>query len=268
MEIREFAETVLFGATLESKLDGPPSGHSALTDAARGPARAWQEPGRPPELAIAPKKSRKPIPSPRALHDPNMRVRALHAFANHELMALELMAWAVLAYPDAPDAFRRGLAWLIVEEQRHLQLYIDRIAALGGAFGALPVNDHFWRIAPDLTDPARWVSALNLTFEQANLDHAPVFAKHFTEAGDLESADLLSTIEEDEVKHVAFGVRWLTSFKDPSVSLFDAWVANLTGLNDPTRARGRAHFNVEARERARLPPQFIDALHRWSPDAS
>ncbi len=263
MEIREFAEAVLFGTTLSDKLTGPPGGHATLTDEAPGAARAWETPGRPAELAVAHKKKRKPLPKPGALHDPNMRVRALHAFANHELMALELMAWAVVAYPDAPAAFRRGLAWLIVEEQRHLQLYIDRIDALGGAFGGEPVNDHFWRIAPDLTDPAKWVSALNLTFEQANLDHAPVFAEHFIRVGDVETAELLGTIEEDEVKHVAFGARWLASFKDPSTSLFDAWVANLTGQNDPTRARGRAHFNVDARERARLPPQFIEALRRW-----
>ena len=268
MELREFAESVFFGRALDAKLAAPAIPYTELTDAAPGAARGWSDPGRSPELAIAPKKKRKPLPSPRALHDPAMRVRALHAFANHELMALELMAWALLAYPDAPPAFRRGLAWLMVEEQRHLAMYVERIEALGGAFGALPVNDHFWRIAPALTDPAKWVSALNLTFEQANLDHAPVFAEHFERAGDTECAALLRQIEEDEVKHVAFGARWLAAFSDPNTSLFDAWMANMTGQNDPTRARGKAFFNVDARERARLPPQFIEALRRWQPDAT
>jgi len=32
-----------------------------------------------------------------------------HALANHELQAIELFAWAVLAFPDTPIAFRRGL---------------------------------------------------------------------------------------------------------------------------------------------------------------
>lgn len=260
MELREFATNILQGPTLEHKLQPPPEGLSALTDLDPGAAIPWSPPAREPKLAIASKKERRPIPKPSSLHDPVMRLRTLHTFANHELMAVELMAWALLAYPDAPAAFRRGLAWLIVEEQRHVSIYVERIEALGGFFGQEPLNDHFWRVAPELTTPLQWVCAMNLTFEQANLDHAPEFATHFREAGDELSAQLLDQIEQDEIHHVAFGVRWLKHFSPKGADQFESFKQNLTGLNEPKRARSKARFNAAARRAAGLDEHFIEAM--------
>ncbi len=259
MQIREFAETILFGRDLASKYFEPGVELHRLRDDQPGPTRGWEEPGRPPELAIAPRNQRKKLPSPRALDDPEMRVRVLHTFANHELMAIELMAWALLAYPDAPRSFRLGLLNIIADEQRHLKLYADRIEELGSTLGAEPVNDHFWRCAPSLIDPLKWVSAMNLTFEQANLDHAPVFKDHFRNVGDERSAAIMRIIERDEVCHVAFGARFLESQTKEGQNAFDLWVANLTFHNEPSRARGEP-FNVKARLEAGLSEDFIKQL--------
>ena len=260
MELREFATRVLHADTLSGKLWLPASGADALTDRDPGPPAAWSAPGRPAQLQIASRSERKKLPAPGALHDPDMRVRCLHTFANHELMAIELMAWALLAYPDAGVAFRRGLVHILIDEQRHLQLYIDRIAALGEQFGNLPVNDHFWRCAPSLTTPLKWVCAMNLVFEQANLDHAPVFARHFDEVGDHASADLMRVIEHDEIHHVAFGAHFLAQSTPDGRSPYDVWVENLTFHNTPDRARG-AEFNAAAREAAGLDESFIVRIH-------
>lgn len=267
MELRELAETILFTPTLEARFVFPAGGVAALTDEDPGPARPWREPARPERLQIAPRKECKPLPHPSSLRDPAMRVRCLHTFANHELMALELMAWALLAYPDTPPAFRRGLGWLIQEEQRHLRLYMERIEALGARFGDLPVNDHFWRVAPSLETPAQWVCAMNLTFEQANLDHAPAFAAHFRAVGDEACAALMDQITEDEIKHVGFGVRWLSQFAPHAPSQFDAFIENLTGYNSPDRARGH-ELNAAAREGAGLDEDFIARLAAWQQEAS
>lgn len=259
MELRTFAERVFGADTLEGKLASPDL--ATLTDQDPGRARAWREPGRPASLKIAPRKKRKKMPSLRALEDPVMVARTLHTFANHELMALELMAWALLAYPGAPPAFRRGLAWLMVEEQRHTQLYLERLSDLGVRLGDLPVNDHFWRVAPSLTTPTHWVCAMNLTFEQANLDHALVYAARFQEIGDEASASLMQTILEDEVSHVGFGLRWLETFKRPDQPIFEAYTEHLTDHHTPDRARG-AILNVEARERARMPQDFLEGMRQ------
>ena len=259
MELSTLATRILFADTLEGKLFLPPGGLSALTDRLSGEARAWSAPSRPQSLAIAARNERVKFPHPDNFGDPQMAIRALHTFANHELMAVELMAWALLAYPDAPAPFRAGLARLIVDEQRHLSLYVDRIAELGATFGDLPVNDHFWRCAPELSTPLKWVCAMNLTFEQGNLDHAPFFEECFQKGGDEESARIMNIIYEDEIHHVSFGARWLEYFRPEHQSSFEAYVQNLTFHNEPTRGRGE-HFDANARRRAGLDQDFIKAM--------
>ena len=64
------------------------------------------------------------MPPIAGMRDPAQRARILHALANHELQAIELFAWALLAFPDAPLAFRRGLVAILADEQRHLALYM------------------------------------------------------------------------------------------------------------------------------------------------
>lgn len=260
MQLAQWAERVLMGDTLEDKLFVPTGGLRALADDLRGESRAWREPGRPAYLAVADKRTRKRLPAPGALHDPEMRVRCLHTFANHELMALELMAWALLAFPDASRAFRMGLAHILVDEQRHLTLYMERIRGLGAEFGDLPLNDHFWRVAPSLTDPLKFSSAVNLTFEQANLDHAPAFAAYFDAVEDTESADLMRVITQDEIQHVGFGARVLKEHAGES-DTFEVWRENLTFHNTPTRARG-ADFNEDLRRRAGLDEAFIAQMRQ------
>lgn len=260
MQLVEFAERVLMGTTLEDKLFVPEGGLRSLHDDQPGPPRMWREPGRPAHLAIAHRKDRKKLPQPGALHDPEMRVRCLHTFANHELMALELMAWALLAFPDATRSFRLGMAHILVDEQRHLTLYMERMRAMGAEFGDLPLNDHFWRVAPSLTDPLKFSSAVNLTFEQANLDLAPMFAQLFDDVEDAESADLMRVIAEDEIQHVGFGARVLKEHAQER-DTFEVWVENLTFHNTPDRARGK-DFNEELRRRAGLDEAFIEQMRR------
>lgn len=191
-----------------------------------------------------------------------MRIRCLHTFANHELMALEMMAWALLAFPNAPRAFRLGLAKILQDEQRHFQLYCDLMSKKGTTFGDLPVNDHFWRLAGTISDPLDWVCTMHLTFEQANLDHAPFFGKIFEEVGDKDSAALMDIIFRDEVGHVGFGSRWLKKLKPEDVTLFQAYEAHCAPGNPPERAKGPG-FQVEARKQAGLDEEFINQLRDW-----
>ncbi len=194
-----------------------------------------------------------------------MRVRCLHTFANHELMAVELMAWALLAFPEADRRFRMGLANILLEEQGHFALYAQRIEELGARFGDLPLNDHFWRAAGEITNPLEWVCTMHLTFEQANLDHAPYFGKLFSEVEDYDSADLMERIFEDEQRHVHFGSRWLKHYQPEEKSLFEAFVDNCTPSHRPSRARG-PEFQIEARQRSGLDEDFIRSLQAWEAD--
>lgn len=250
--------------TLEEKLVHPEDGLKGLTDREPGSAVAWRSPPRSGKIQVAPKNTRIKFPSPRSLQQKDMRIRCLHAFANHELMALEMMAWALLAFPEADKNFRRGLASVLMDEQRHFSLYSKRLEEMGASFGDLPVNDHFWRAAKDIHNPLEWVCLMHLTFEQANLDHAPFFARQFRGVEDEESARLMDVIFHDEIGHVRFGSHWLKEYQSEDESLFQAFLKNCSTQNMPDRARGM-EFQEEARRKAGLDDEFIKAVRLWTP---
>src|SRR5512141_277157 len=130
MKARDYAIAIVTGDTLAAKLVPPPEGLE-LDDAEAELRLA--APGRPASLAIVSGRDAR-VPPLAGMRDPAQRARILHALANHELQAIELFAWALLAYPSTPAAFRRGLVAILADEQRHFQLYVDRLAALSTAF--------------------------------------------------------------------------------------------------------------------------------------
>jgi uncharacterized ferritin-like protein (DUF455 family) len=258
MEIRDFALTVLLSEDLDTKLAPPPTPLEALTDEAPGPAFRAAAPGRPAHLKFAPGGAAD-APPVAGLHDPAQRPRILHALANHEFQAAELFAWALLAFPDAPPDFRRGLLRILVDEQRHTRMYLARLAEAGGRFGDHPLNGYFWRKADAIGSPLAFICAMSLTFENANLDHTIDSAEAARRAGDSKTAAVIDRVHEDEIEHVRFGWTWLQAFKREDESAWDAFRANLTFPLRPARARGR-RFHREGREAAGLDPEFIRNL--------
>ncbi|MFZ5480111.1 MAG: DUF455 family protein [Myxococcota bacterium] len=244
MDHSAWALRVLAGDTLADKLAPPFEG------AAAGPVP--DEPGRP--RALRPRAgARVAFPGEHALHDAEARGHVLHFFANHELLALEVMAHALLRFPEAPDAFRRGLAGVMADEQRHLAGYLARMEATGVRFGDLPVNRYFWD-ALTRADLVGLVAGLSLTFEQANLDFAAHYAAAFREAGDGETADALDVVLADEIRHVRHGVAWFRTWRPGP--LWEAWNAALPHPLTPARAKG-TRFHRAPREAAGLDADTI-----------
>jgi len=262
METREFAEQVLFGTTLDEKL-APPA--SDLTDHRPGPSLAAPEhPGRPAGLRFKPLGERsRDFPDLRALDQERERGRLLHFFANHELLATELMALALLRFPDAPPAFRRGVVQTLQEEQDHTRMYCRRMAECGLTFGEMPVSGYFWRAVSPMVHPIDFVAGLSLTFEQANLDFCRQFAAAFQAVGDDRTAGLLDGIYRDEIAHVAHGLKWFRRWKNPALSDWEAFQSQLKFPLSPQRAKGGV-LNVEGRRAAGLDPGFIAELDVFS----
>ena len=261
MELREFAEQVLFATTLADKLRGP----DVLTDDRPGHALATPAaPGRPAELRFKPQVSGKAeFPGAHRLEQPRERGCLLHFFANHELLATELMALVLLRFPDAPAAFRKGVAQTLRDEQEHTRLYLERMKACGIEFGELPVSGYFWRTVSTMESPLDYVASLCLTFEQANLDFARHFARGFAAVGDEATAKLLERIYRDEIGHVAYGLKWFRRWKNPDESDWQAFCHVLKFPLSPQRAKGFA-LNVEGRRAAGLDAQFIAELNVYS----
>ncbi len=257
MELREFAEQVVFGTTLEEKLAPP----GELTDEhPGGPFESPVQPGRPAGLHF--KDTRDggaEAPGWRDLEQDAGRGRLLHFFANHELLATELMALVLLRFPDAPAPFRQGVLRTLRDEQEHTRLYLARMHACGIGFGDLPVSGYFWRMVAPMENPIDFVSRLSLTFEQANLDHCREFGRRFATVGDTATASLLDGIYRDEIAHVAHGLKWFRRWKHPDESDWDAFCRQLQFPLSPQRAKGPV-FNADGRRAAGLDPDFIRAL--------
>lgn len=187
------------------------------------------------------------------------RAICLHRFAGHELLAVEIMAFALLAFPDAPSSFRRGLAHTLKEEQEHVRLYCNAMQKLGITFGDLPQFKHFWKHTPYIRSPLQYVSVMALTFEMANLDFAPLYRDSFRRHKDLDSASLMQRIVEDEISHVRFGMRWFEKFKPAEKEAFDAYNTSLPPILEAKRGKGFI-FNEENRKKAGVSDEWITAL--------
>ncbi|MCP5519602.1 MAG: DUF455 family protein [Verrucomicrobiales bacterium] len=261
MELRAFTEQVLFATSLEEKLWRP----EVVTDEQPGPAiTAPSSPGRPPELHFkAERGGNADFPRLHQIEREAERGRLLHFFANHELLATELMALVLLRFPDAPPAFRRGVLQTLYDEQDHTRLYVERMAACGVGFGELPVSGYFWRVVSGMENPIDYVAGLSLTFEQANLDFSRHYAACFSAVGDAPTAGLLDRIYHDEIRHVAYGLRWFRRWKQPDESDWAAFCRVLRFPLSPQRAKGFA-VNVEGRRLAGLDAAFIAELEVYA----
>jgi uncharacterized ferritin-like protein (DUF455 family) len=223
--------------------------------------QAWElptTPGRPSELVVVSKVRRSRV----GAASPEARARLLHTFMHHELQAAELMAWAVLRFPDAELAFRRGLLSICLDEIRHLNLYADLLTRRGVRLGAYPVRDWFWERVPTCATALQFVSLMGLGVEAANLEHSARFAQDFADAGDHEGAAVQHTVERDEVRHVAFGRHWYERWAGDLQ--FDAWRQQLPAPLSPLLMRALP-LNVEARRSAGLNPDFLRDLALWEP---
>ncbi len=260
--VSEFAQRVLLSSSLEEKLTHAPS--SLILDPPRkGTFKAPSLPGRPDHLKPRPNRGKSPFPSDQQIHNAEQRGILLHFFANHELLAVELMALALLKFPDAPDAFRKGVLHTLQEEQNHTRWYLQRLQACGLNFGDYHLSPMIWSHISSMESPLDYVSRLSLTFEQANLDYAKHYSKILAEAGDHESATLLAKIYKDEIAHVGHGLKWLRRWKQNAQSDWDAWNKQLHFPLSPIRAKGLTPFNEEGRRKAGLDDNFIASLKRF-----
>lgn len=260
-EIREFAEQVLCGTRLADKLVRP----QRITDLDPRPKISLPlVPVRPSDLSFGTNgRVVKSFPTAGRLDDDRQRGLVLHYFANHELLALELMALCLLKFPAAPAAFRRGLVATMWEEQEHLQLYQSRMQELGVFFGEFPLNQYFWRATADVRSPLAFVATMSLTLEQANLDFSLYYLQVFRQMGDAVSASIMERVYREEIGHVAHGLGWFGKWRDGKRSAWTEYCALLDHPLTPRRAKGKI-FDVAGRRAAGFDDDFIQKLSVYS----
>ncbi len=255
MNVFEIARTVFFGNSLSEKLTARAVSFSDIDftwAGIRADLPAGVKPGRPATWISG----KSAFPKKSELSSPLKRAEALHFFANHELLAIETMAYVFLKFPDADPEFLRGLYGVMRDEQKHFYLYIERMRELGLEFGQLNLNEYFWSVMQTMQTPYDFVVRMNLTFEQANLDFALEYAAEFDRLGDHASAKILKIVHDDEVRHVGHGVEWFKKWKPVEAKDMDAFRDALPHPMTTRRARGNT-FDQQGRLDAGMSAEWV-----------
>lgn len=254
-----FCHELLCRGDLQSKLRSPRDSDGKLLPFAGTAVRfTLESPARDAPLRL--QKGGERLPSAGALRDPRARASCLRRFAHHELQAIELFAWGILHFVELPQALRRGFLLVLEEEQLHLRLYLERLAAHGEALSDGPLSDYLWqhraRIESHADPQLAFLSALGLTLEQANLDFAQMYRDAFAAAGDHETAAVLQRVHDDEIRHVRLAARWLRRLKAPGETDLSAYLRTVPFPLSAARAKGR-RFDPASRRLAGLDDAFI-----------
>jgi uncharacterized ferritin-like protein (DUF455 family) len=254
-KLSDYARSVLRSPRLEDKLRAPPA--DLIDDAAA--AEVYGEPLRDPAIAMQHIKER--LPPLHTLAERPAAAACVSRFAHHELMAIELFAWALLAFPELPPALRRGFVQALGEEQDHCRMYLARLDTLEVAFGALPLSGYFWRhierIAQAPSPPLAFLCAQGLTLEQANLDFTLMFKDAFAQARDGATAAVLQKVHDDEIGHVKLAAHWLKRLGGGDE--LAAYREHVPFPYSLARAKAR-RFDDDARRRAGLSDAMIEAV--------
>lgn len=256
----DYARDILLGETLESKLINSPIQWDEWKDFSLPTT-----PGRAGVLRFSDHQSK--FPKAAQLKETDKKAMALHSFANHELLAMEMMAAALLIYPHKTEEdvrFKKGIVTALKDEQKHLQLYIRRLNELGYQFGDFPLNDFFWRQMEKLKTPSEYLSVMALTFESANLDFAQFYRDLFKKYGDDRTAQIMDVVLEDEISHVAFGAHWMKNWRKDQ-SLWEYYRSSLPWPVTPARSKG-IDYDCDLHLRAIGDQHFVDNLSNYNDD--
>ncbi|WP_169544965.1 ferritin-like domain-containing protein [Sneathiella aquimaris] len=189
------------------------------------------------------------------------RATLLHAVLHIELNAIDL-AWDMIARfteEKFPRAFYDDWVRVADEEGKHFGLLSDRVEQLGYCYGDFPAHDGLWEAAfTTRNDVSARLAVVPMVLEARGLDVTPGMIKRFAKIGDMESADILQIILEEEIGHVATGNRWFQFMcrktnLDPKEYWQKTVRKNFKGLLKPP-------FNEEARQQADMPSEYYIPL--------
>ena len=259
MKLSEFTHSILRVGSIESKLINAKSLEFNETD------------GEIPELPARAKSfdfSKKQLRFPKGnFHETRRRAMALSSFANHELLAVEIMAASLVVLPHKTAEDKKvklGIFNSLKDEQRHFKMYVQRMNELGFEFGDFPLNVFFWKYMKDIKDASSYFAVMSLTFEAANLDFAKYFEDQFRQVGDDKTANILEEVYNDEISHVALGVNFLNKWREDK-SLWEYYVGQLPFPLTAARSKGQ-FVNKEARVASKFDSDFIEKLVKYSDD--
>jgi uncharacterized ferritin-like protein (DUF455 family) len=218
-----------------------------------GTAAAPARPARParPEL-------RRPGDMPKRSMGPKGRIAFVHALVHIELNAVDL-AWDIIArfaHLNLPLAFYNDWVGVAVEEAEHFSALAGRLTDWGAAYGDLPAHDSLWDAAQVTADDlSARLAIIPMTLEARGIDTTPAAVERCRAADDPDTAAVLQQIYDDEIKHLAVGVRWFEYCCSLAKAQPQARYAELLAA----RFRGdlKPPFNLPARAKAGMDESYL-----------
>ncbi len=257
MDLVQQAQLIVGGASLEDKLY--PIEYTEFNVKSLRPLIV--DPGRNKKIQFSHDQIK--FPTKKKLLIDEGKALALHFFANHELLAIEMMALAILKYPligKKGDFFRKNIISTIKDEQKHFLLYTERMKEFGVEFGDYPVNNFFWKHIHECESIESFYAMMALTFESANLDFADYYGSLFSQIGDDKTSNILKKVLEDEIRHVSIGWNYLQSSKQNNI--WSYYLSLLPEKITPSRSKGSI-FRPSLRKKAGMDEQFISELTHY-----
>ncbi len=258
--LSDYLRQILYSPKLEDKLVSIPE--NIFLDNKFFEVKDFPE--REEKISFSDKKSK--IPRLEHLNSEINRAISIHHFANHELMAIELFAWALLKFPNMDDKTKLDTLKTISEEQKHFLMYKKRMNELGLDFGDRPLNQIFWKYTKYMTSFEKFTSILSISFEGANLDFSLVYEKAFENYGDKKSANIMNQVFKDEIKHVKRGLNFLES-KKKNISFWEYYNSLIEHPFTPRRAKGFFYI-PETRRKVGFEEDFIFQLGEYKDEFS
>lgn len=192
------------------------------------------------------------------------RCALLHSIAHIEFNAINLAADMVARYAhdtriedDQRHAFISDWVGVCNDEARHFNMINTRLEELGSFYGANTAHNGLWEAAiSTMNDLAARLVIAPMVLEARGLDVTPNMIQKLKNVNDIESADILKIIYEDEIGHVAAGTNWFsyicTRENREMAPYFKAMVEqHFSGKIKPP-------FNEEARNLAGLTPSLYN----------
>lgn len=188
------------------------------------------------------------------------RIALLHAVAHIELNAVDLACDMIARFGhQAPRAFADDWVRVADEEGVHFALLQQRLRDWGASYGDLPAHDGLWEAARDTqADFIARLVVVPQVLEARGLDVTPAMITRFAAQGDVETAQILTRIYEDEIGHVRTGNFWFRwACQSHHLSPQEAFKSAVSRY---FRGELKPPFNDLARSAAGLEPCFYAPL--------
>jgi uncharacterized ferritin-like protein (DUF455 family) len=246
--------------------------------AARRVARDWRlgrlaanfdialpdEPGRPATPELLPPSR---MPKRGKAGSQRSRIALWHALAHIEFVAIDLaLDMAGRFGGEMSAAFVDDFLRIAAEEAMHFALIERHLRTMGSFYGALPAHGGLWDAArATCHDVAARLAVVPMVLEARGLDVTPAMLARVSDMGDDKGAGILARILDDEIGHVATGVKHFVTLAErdgfAADSLWHTLVKQYFGgqLKEP--------FNDSARRSAGLPRDWYTSLVPLTPSA-